>query len=227
MKTTDTAQAKAYELLRDMIMSGHYWPGQKLTISKIASDIDCGTMPTRYAVRRLSTMMGLTLLPKRSVRVPVLTLLEWRQTIELVRVLETACVDKMRKHPGVFDLRELNLIVEQYANSIENSNYIEASNLMAKFWLTFYSLAGSPSLFSLLEKAWLRLGPTFSLQFSNQGSEVFKWTDKRLEVFKSIAQALEDFDYSEILRQLDAMFDAHNAWYPEMADKRGKLKLRV
>src|SRR5262245_18205620 len=68
--------------LRELLISGRLAPGEKLSLRRVAEALGVSMMPVREAVSRLAADKALEVLPGRAVRVPMLTLAQFRERSE-------------------------------------------------------------------------------------------------------------------------------------------------
>ena len=68
----------AYLHLRELLMSGRVGPGERLSLRNLAEALGVSMMPVREAVTRLVADRALEVTPNRAVRVPVLTVTQFR-----------------------------------------------------------------------------------------------------------------------------------------------------
>ena len=74
--------------LRALLIAGRLAPGEKLSLRRVAEALGVSMMPVREAVSRLAADKALEVLPGRAVRVPVLTLAQFRELTRIRLVVE-------------------------------------------------------------------------------------------------------------------------------------------
>ena len=74
--------------LRALLVAGRLAPGEKLSLRRVAEALGVSMMPVREAVSRLAADRALEVLPGRAVRVPVLSLAQFRELTRLRLVVE-------------------------------------------------------------------------------------------------------------------------------------------
>ena len=74
-----TLSADVYKQLRDLLMSGRVMPGEALSLRSIAEALGVSVMPVREAVHRLVAEQALELTANRVLRVPVMTISQFRE----------------------------------------------------------------------------------------------------------------------------------------------------
>jgi DNA-binding GntR family transcriptional regulator len=145
--------------LRRAIMSGHFPPGQAVTIRGLAERMGVSAMPVREALRRLVAERALALLDNRRVRVPEMTaerfdeLLAARTALEpeaAIRALPLIDAARLAR------LRDINCAIDRAVAAGEEETVVE-QNLL--FHLTLYGARDSSILVPLIESVWLQTGP--------------------------------------------------------------------
>jgi DNA-binding GntR family transcriptional regulator len=157
-----TLDEKAYRWVKDALMAGRLPPGQVLTISGLAEQFDISPMPVREALNRLVSEHALTLQPNRSLAVPVMTRDDLAE-VTLIRCrlesLAAECATPRLDAGGLAEMVALNRQMERDA-TLDAAAYLA---LNRQFHFRLYAAAGLPSLLSLIESQWVRIGPALRL----------------------------------------------------------------
>src|SRR5262245_1765500 len=75
--------------LKALLVAGRLAPGEKLSLRRVAEALGVSMMPVREAVSRLAADKALEVLPGRAVRVPLLTLAQFRELTRIRLVVES------------------------------------------------------------------------------------------------------------------------------------------
>ena len=157
-----TLDEKAYRWVKDALMAGRLPPGQVLTISGLAEQFDISPMPVREALNRLVSEHALTLQANRSLAVPVMTRDDLTE-VTLIRCrlesLAAECATPRLDAEGLAEMAALNRQMERDA-TLDAAAYL---TLNRQFHFRLYAAAGLPSLLSLIESQWVRIGPALRL----------------------------------------------------------------
>ena len=86
---------QVYELLKERILTGAFGPGQRLSISAIARQLDVSVTPVRDALRRLAADGLVTMLPRRGTFVSEFTRRTVREIFQARRIIEAASAEKL------------------------------------------------------------------------------------------------------------------------------------
>ena len=77
--TRQTLSGDVYEQLRELLLYGRVMPGEQLSLRTIAEALGVSVMPVREAVHRLVAEQALDLSSNRALRVPVMTVSQFRE----------------------------------------------------------------------------------------------------------------------------------------------------
>jgi DNA-binding GntR family transcriptional regulator len=156
-----TLSADVYKQLRDLLTNGQVMPGEHLSLRSIADALGVSVMPVREAVHRLVADQALELSSNRALRVPMLTVSQFRE-ITCIRVnlesLATARAATLFDEAGLQNVQALH---ERFSHEISLKRP-DASRLIAankELHFAVYRQAGMPMLQQMIESLWLRIGP--------------------------------------------------------------------
>ncbi|MEL7029404.1 MAG: GntR family transcriptional regulator [Pseudomonadota bacterium] len=211
--TDSTDQVAAFDVLYERILSSQYVPGERLTIERVSRDIGFGVTATRYAIKRLCAVGGLRTLPNRTVEVPSLTRTEFSNIITVLQELEIECIRRIVLAPTAINVHRLETTLHAYRSCLDKADYAAVRELAIAFWFELYSMAQSPSLMTMIEMAWLQVGPRLSLLHRVGKQQRFDWAEKRRTVFEEIVAALKRRDYEGGASAVRAMMAHHTEWY--------------
>jgi DNA-binding GntR family transcriptional regulator len=160
-----TIQDRVLATLRNALMSGHFLPGQVVSLRKLANSLGTSPMPVRESLSRLVAAYALEELPNRSVRVPLLT---YRGLVELFDV--RCLIEGMAARAACAKVDDALIVSLEAINAEIISAHAEHDMTRVlganqKFHFMIYQAANSDILMPLIESLWLRCGPTmyFSL----------------------------------------------------------------
>ena len=167
-----TLSAKVYQDLREMIMSGQLQPGERLTLSRMATALGTSVMPIREAVNKLAADAALEILPNKSVRVPVLTRSRFQELVVIRLVVEGLAVETAAACITQNELATLARLEQAFCGEIalDEPDVNQIIRINKQFHFTAYAAAQMPALSGLIEGLWLRIGPVLNLDLRNRGS---------------------------------------------------------
>jgi DNA-binding GntR family transcriptional regulator len=148
-----------FRALRRAIMTGHFPPGQAVTIRGLAERMKVSAMPVRDALRRLVAERALELLDNRRVRVPSMTTERFDELLTARIALETEAAARALPLIDEIRLRELRAIDDRInrADAAGAPDTVVEQNF--HFHLTLYTARPGSIFVPLIESVWLQTGP--------------------------------------------------------------------
>jgi DNA-binding GntR family transcriptional regulator len=172
----DTAQNRAYLVIRNAIMAGHFHPGTVLTLRRLSEMFNVGEMPVRESLKRLASEGAFEALPNRSARVPRLTRRQIAQILDLRLELEGRATADAVENISKRHIEELVALDTRMSGALVAGELLDYAALNQQFHFLIYGLAQNETLYSLIEALWLRMGPlvSFSIAFSSKTPAAFR-----------------------------------------------------
>lgn len=159
VSSRSTVQDGIYRQLRNALMSGHFDPGQTLTIAMLADTFRTSHMPVREALRRLTAENALTVVPNGSAQVPTVSL-EGLDDLCLTRVaLETLAVRLATKRSGAQDRRAFRLALARHEEAAAERDLQAMLARNQEFHFAVYETCGSQVVIQFIQTLWVRFGP--------------------------------------------------------------------
>ncbi|MEO5701125.1 MAG: GntR family transcriptional regulator [Casimicrobiaceae bacterium] len=160
--------------LRELLVTGVLSPGEKLSLRTIAARLGVSVQPVREAVSRLVADRALEVLPNRAVRVPVLSLPQFRELTVIRLAIEGFAAQQAAASRTSGDLKamraEARAFRRERARSALDLAVAVASNQALHF--AVYRAAGLPELLPIIEGLWLRVGPVLNLDMRSNVARV-------------------------------------------------------
>ena len=145
--------------LRAAIMTGHFPPGQAVTIRGLAERMGVGVMPVREALRRLVAERALDLLDNRRVRVPGMTPDRFEELLAARVALETEAAVRALPLLDAARLSHLRGIDEAINRAAADGAPDRMVEQNFHFHLTLYTARPDSVFVPLIESIWLQTGP--------------------------------------------------------------------
>lgn len=160
-----TLGEKVYLELRQLIMAGKLTPAEKLSLRSVAEALGVSMMPVREAVSRLVAEGALTVLPNRAVSVPTMTK---SKLVELVKVrteIEGFAAEEAARNYSAADLDHIRELDAEFRDAVRAEAALAENALRLNKNLHFavYEASGLPSLVTIIEGLWLKVGPVINL----------------------------------------------------------------
>lgn len=165
IERSDTLSDKAYERLREALMSGTYKPGDALSIRGLADTLGISATPARDAISRLLWERGLQSGPFRTVLVPKLTKESLGDAYEVRLSLEGLAASLAAPRYTDTDVAELEAIHKGHVKAVNGRNYRAALAANESFHFHIYERANNELLLEIIRGVWLKLGPSLNLLY--------------------------------------------------------------
>ncbi|MGI4777200.1 MAG: GntR family transcriptional regulator [Janthinobacterium lividum] len=169
-----TLSGDVYKQLSDLLMSGRVMPGEQLSLRTIAEGLGVSVMPVREAVHRLLSEKALVLLPNRVLKVPTMTVSQFREITNIRIHLESLAVSQAAQRVDAPALVEIRGAHERFSKEI-SAKKLNESNLIAlnkELHFAIYRQAQMPMLLEMIESLWLRIGPILNYDFRSGSARV-------------------------------------------------------
>lgn len=154
-----TMQEAVYQQLSHALMTGHFDPGQMLTISALAELFDTSHMPVREALRRLVAENALEIASTGTAVVPTVNRQRLDALCDARVVVEGASTELAAPKIDARLIRELEHMAQEHVEAYREKSVPTMLAKNQEFHFTIYRAAQSPVLFQLIETLWLRFGP--------------------------------------------------------------------
>jgi DNA-binding GntR family transcriptional regulator len=159
-----TAQAQAYQAVREALMAGRLRPGEEVSLRQAAAALGISVTPVREALRRVESEGGLVAHGgNRVLRVPFISakeVAEIRQIrVELEGMATASAAQKVTHRQMRLISNACNLMAAAAAEN-DADRYLEHN---WRFHALIYRAADMPILLGLIEGLWLRIGSVIRL----------------------------------------------------------------
>jgi DNA-binding GntR family transcriptional regulator len=156
--------------LRALLVAGRLAPGEKLSLRRVAEALGVSMMPVREAVSRLAADRALEVLPGRAVRVPVLTLAQFRELTRIRLVVEGFAAEEATRRATPDEIAAIAAHEAAFRRAASADPPDSAGAVAANRDLHFslYEAAGMPSLVEMIERLWLKAGPVLNLDMRHE-----------------------------------------------------------
>jgi len=175
---------RAYSVLRDGLINGHFRPGQRLIMQELAEQLGTSITPVREACMRLVSEGGLQLRSGRFAIVPPMTLDRYME-VRLMRLeLEGLAAEIAAQHATAEDIATLHKLHPLYV-AADHTDPDEAYRQNRDFHFAVYRMSRMPILVSHIESLWTSMGPMLTIFFVN-GKRAYFGADAHKRVIDCI-----------------------------------------
>jgi DNA-binding GntR family transcriptional regulator len=171
-----TLSGDAYKQLSELLMSGRVMPGEQLSLRTLAAGLGVSVMPVREAVSRLLSEKALEVLPNRTLRVPTMTVNQFREITNIRINLEGYATSRAAILVDDIGLKAIQAAHDHFVKEITQKSPAP-SKLVAlnkELHFSIYRQAQMPMLFEMIESLWLRIGPIVNYDFRSGSARVIE-----------------------------------------------------
>ena len=184
------AHEVVYRQLRDMVLFGDLVPGQAVTIQGLVERLDAGMTPVREALRRLTAEGALEALGNRRIVVPVLTRATVDELGSLRAMLEPSVAAALVARITRAEIDGLETIDTDLDAAIARGDISGYLRLNHAFHAEINRIAAQPILSSLIERLWLRFGPSLRMVCGQVGTRSLP--DRHKDLITALRAGNED-----------------------------------
>jgi len=148
--------------LKNELIVGALKPGARLITKEIADQLGTSITPVREALLRLVSAGALHATPAQAFLVPEVSQQTFIEITEIRKRLESMAVSAACSKMTEDKLRQLRLLANTFNESRVGGNVEQALQANRTFRFRLYECAEMPTLFSLIEQLWVRIGPCFN-----------------------------------------------------------------
>ena len=151
--------------LRDALMAGRFWPGQRLRIRELANAMGVSDTPVREAIIQLVRDGGLEMRPRQSINVVKLSLPRYLELRDIRFMLEGLATEKAAARLSKRELDQLVHLHDTLIAAERDGAHETATIANYRFHFLIYRASQCVDLLSFLEACWLRNGPLLKLLY--------------------------------------------------------------
>lgn len=183
-----TASARAYDAIRDMVLTGQLRPGQSISQRKIAQTLSCSPVPVLEAMRRLESEGLFDQQPRRMARVRELVDEDLEGLFLLRSGLETATARLCARRAEPKQLEKLKSLGEQFEAAVGECDPIGSARMDVQLHRFIADCARCGLLAEQLDRLLLIERTTTNAKID--------WSDARTyqAVHRAVIQAIVDRD---------------------------------
>jgi len=160
-----TYSETVYQNLLKAIISGEIFPGDILTISRLADQLKVGHMPIREALIRLENDGFIVTHRGKGRIVKQLSTTDLKEILKIRLQLENLAARTAIKICSDNTLRKLGLLHSQYLSARQAEDLYKHLEYNRNFHFTFYRSANMPILFSMITDLWNKVSPYHNILY--------------------------------------------------------------
>ncbi len=159
VSSRENLTSRVHAQLREALMAGRFWPGQRLRIHEIAAAMGVSQTPVREAIMQLVREGGLEMRSSHAITVAKLSLSRYKELREVRMLLEGLATEKATPLLTAGDFARLEELHQQLIESEKSGDHEAANFTNFHFHFLVYRASQMVDLVSILESIWLRNGP--------------------------------------------------------------------
>lgn len=202
-----TLNDRAYDEIKEGLISGTFTPGQPLVIRSLAESYGISTTPVREALQRLVAERLLIMLPNRSIAVPSLTVEKFAELLRIRSALEGLAGELATNRIGRNHIARLNASLAEIDMAIERRDTRSYLTLNQKFHFCIYERASSPYLLQLIQDLWGQVGPFFNRLFEDD-TFISKANEQHYLIVSSLQEGKPEAVREHIIKDITVAADA-------------------
>ncbi len=171
--------------LREALMAGRFWPGQRLRIRELSRAMGVSDTPVREAIMQLVQDGGLEMRPGQAINVVKLSLARYLELREIRFLLEGLATAKATATITRTQLGELARLHQELVDAERNGLHEAATIANYRFHFLIYRASQSIDLVTILEGCWLRNGPLLKLLYPH-APPTYAGDHQHLTIIKAI-----------------------------------------
>jgi len=179
--------ARVHRQLREALMAGRFWPGQRLRIHEMATALGVSQTPVREAIMQLVREGGLEMRSSQSITVTRLSLSRYKELREVRLLLEGLATEKATPLLLSSDLDRLEELHEALIAAERKGDHEAATLTNFRFHFVVYRSSQMSDLVSILESIWLRNGPLLKFLYPH-AAPTYRGTHQHLILMKALSQ---------------------------------------
>lgn len=156
---------RIYSDLRVALMSGHYEPGSRLNIRRLASAYETSQTPVREAIIQLVADGALELKLGHQPRVPILSIPRYLEIRETRAPLERLAAELAAANITRGDIELLEAHQADFMRAEDEGDWKKALAANQSFHFVIYRKSQNQVLIKVIENLWLLAGPFVNNQY--------------------------------------------------------------
>ncbi len=173
-----------YASMRRALVMGDLVPGQKFAMRALADRFQTSLIPVRDALKRLVAERGLTMLPNRTVCVPLMTRHTFQELLQVRLSLECMLASRAAERIGRRQVAELATINEEMQAAVAPGDVKQYLAANYRFHFGLYRVADSAVMLPIVESLWMQIGPFLNAVFTRRGTK--NASDNHTEVLRAL-----------------------------------------
>jgi len=156
-KASKPKSNKAYELIKNRLISAKYVPGQFLQAAQICAELKLGRTPVNQALHRLQQEGLVEIIPRKGTLVKSDSLNEIFLALEVRALLEPYCATRCAEKATASELEDLQRLIDEYDDSRDEADLGTLMELDRRLHIRIAEVAGNELLADFLRSTHERM----------------------------------------------------------------------
>jgi DNA-binding GntR family transcriptional regulator len=141
----------AYDLIKKMILKGHFKPGERLTENQLSKQLGVSRTPIRESIRKLAAEGLVDVFPKGGARVSELMKDDINEIYEIREVLETFATQKATSMITGKEIEALEKLLRESKKAFSDKDILKMAQINTKFHTLIYRASKNRRLIKLID----------------------------------------------------------------------------
>ena len=188
-----------YAELKNRLILGHYQPGDRLSMRKLAVEFGTSPMPVREALKQLASENVIESAAAKAFNVPSLSDKRAADLFELRALLESAAVEAAHHALTPEMLDELSALCDRMDAHLKLRDFRAYMVDNYRFHFLLYRKADNPDMVSMIEQLWMKSGPSLYLGLEKSIISDLDWNTGHKKLVAAIRDGRVN-DFASIMR---------------------------
>ncbi|WP_162933086.1 GntR family transcriptional regulator [Roseovarius sp. EL26] len=188
-----------YAKLKSRLIHGHYKPGDRLSMRKLAVEFGTSPMPVREALKRLASERVIESAAAKAFNVPSLSDKRAADLFDLRALLEGAAIVAAHNAIPPILLEELSALCDRMDAHLRLRDFAAYMADNYRFHFLIYRQAENPDIVSMIEQLWMQTGPSLLQGLQKNGRSSPDWNSGHKRLLDALASG-QTSELSQIMR---------------------------
>ena len=158
---------KVYDQIKNALMSGQFYPGDRLAIRPLAERLGTSPTPVREALLKLISYGALEMKPAHPIVVPTMTREKYLENRTLRISIEGLAVETAAPTITNSEIKQLKKIHRNMVTAYQAEKEQKVLSENHLFHIQLCKLSAMPTLIFIAEILWLQVGPFLNMLHAN------------------------------------------------------------
>ncbi len=185
---------KIYTTLKQRLMLGHYLPGDRLSMRKLAEEFGTSPMPVREALKHLASERVIESAAAKAFHVPSLNGKRAADLFDLRALLECAALEAVETAFPDELISELSALAERMDAHLKLRDFTAYMVDNHRFHFLLYHLSDNQDMISMIEQLWMKTGPSLFHGLQVSEADSLQWNTFHKQMVVALKEAcIADF----------------------------------